>query len=125
MNAWIKKFILAIGLCIISFVHYAIFSFCQWSVHEDLTIAAYNGDLKEVKRLVNFDMNISGSSPDMHFTPLEGAINSDHDDIVLYLLERGADPNAEGNYGRRALSGAIRKGKGNTMRILLDHGAHL
>ena len=46
-------------------------------------------------------------------------------ETVQWLLESGADVNAQDNDGRTALMGAAHKGRGEIVRILVDHGADM
>ena len=48
---------------------------------------------------------------------------STHEALALFLLERGADPNAPDSIGRTALHAAVETGKADLVKALLEHGA--
>jgi len=48
-----------------------------------------------------------------------------NENIVSYLLDKGADPNSTTQRGETPLHYAARAGQPNIMRLLLDNGAEL
>src|SRR5262249_16425475 len=56
-------------------------------------------------------------------TPLIVAINKHHEDVALFLLDKGADPNL-GEAGFTALHSAAATGHQKIARALLAHGAN-
>lgn len=63
-------------------------------------------------------MNLSGQ------TPLFCAAKEGHLDIVKYLLERGANPNATNHYGVSVLWIPCQRGLTNIVELLLEKGAN-
>ena len=59
------------------------------------------------------------------WTPLHAAINEDHPDIALLLLEGGADPEIRSSNGETALGMASSRGQANFVRLLINYGADL
>ena len=86
-----------------------------------LMFATRVGDLASVELLVaaGADVNVE-SAYGIGATAL--AAHSNHADVVGFLLENGADPNAL-NGGYSALHAAILRGNERAVRTLLDHGA--
>jgi F-type H+-transporting ATPase subunit beta len=86
--------------------------------------AAERGDLAIVKLLV-----ASGSPLDdacgcsAGETPLWAAAVSDYPDVVAYLVDQGANPNAPGALGHTALHVASMRGWPQLAQIFLTHGA--
>ena len=86
--------------------------------------AADKGDLTVVKRLVG-----SGTPVDIRdqyeYTPLYYAARMGHEDVAVYLLDRGADVNAQGKNGRTPLHGSFfyRGHFVEMVNLLLNRGA--
>ena len=90
----------------------------------ELLVAAMNGDLAEVKRLVidcgidpNIQDDVDGS------TPLHDAAEKGYFVIVKILLEHGAEPNIQNYIGWTPLHLAAANGYFVIVKILLEHGA--
>lgn len=66
-----------------------------------LHIAAGRGDLRAVMLLVDAGMNVNLRG-DIGNTPLHYASNGKHDDIVEFLINRGALPDLANEFGENA-----------------------
>ncbi|XP_011305864.1 myotrophin [Fopius arisanus] len=82
-----------------------------------------NGDLDQVRDIVenkNIDVNqmIDGR------TPLHYAADYGQNDVVRYLLDKGADANATDKHGITTLLAAIWEGHTNCVKLLLEKGAN-
>ena len=88
--------------------------------HHPLCDAAYNGDLEEVRRLVESGHCIN--EIDMR-TPLMWATAMGAKDIVTYLIQRGANLSMVDYAGRTAAMYAAMSGNFDILRILLKSGA--
>ncbi len=83
-----------------------------------LDLAAFMGHLPLVKLFAR-----SGAS-DLN-NPLLFAIRQSHLPVARFLLEKGADDNAQERWGQSALHIAAGKGDVECVRLLLDHGARV
>jgi outer membrane protein assembly factor BamB len=91
----------------------------------DLQLAARSGDLKEVRRLVESGVPVD-SSYAYGPTALSLAAGQGRLEVVSYLLEKGADPNArESFFGVSVLDVALWKGEPDftVAKMLLEAGA--
>ena len=70
---------------------------------EDLFRAARHGDRAGVERALSEGARVDAAAPYDGKTALFRAAIFGHDDVVRYLLERGADPARRGADGRTAL----------------------
>jgi len=85
---------------------------------------AIRGDLKEVMRLVQEDPGVVDSTEvyygvkALHFASMNG-----HVEVVRYLLDQGADINANGCNGQTPLYVACREGRLGVVELLMSRGA--
>ncbi len=87
-----------------------------------LMFAARVGDLASARHLVAAGANVNDQAAyGISATVL--AAHSNHDALVAFLLEKGADPNHAGA-GYTALHAAILRGNERTVTALLNHGAN-
>ena len=86
-----------------------------------LMFAARSGDLPSSELLVEAGADVSESSA-FGITPTIMAVHGGNAELVEYLLEQGADPNAS-DAGHAALHVAILRGNEGAVRALLAHGA--
>jgi len=92
---------------------------------EPLYYAALYGFRDLAERLLDAhpqDVNAWGG---YYYTPLLAALNKEHPNIALLLLERGADPESRGRQLQTALYAASFRGYTEVVRSLIDHGADL
>ena len=87
---------------------------------ERLATACYSGDLPSAKAAVadGASVNEMGTTPDCGTAlPLTAAVKNGHDDVVVWLLSRGADPNGDGVVYYGVLGNAVR-----ILQLLIDAG---
>ncbi len=89
---------------------------------EDLIDAAYKGDLKEVKVLLDKGANVN-AKPNTGVTALMVASQNGHKDVVQLLLDKGAEVNAKDINGLTALYSASQNGHKDVVQLLLNKGA--
>jgi len=81
-----------------------------------------------VKFLIDNGANINGGKEHI-WTPLDRAVSSNRADMVLYLIEQGADVNLVGTHDgytpSHPLTVAIQNGYYEIVKILVEHGADL
>jgi hypothetical protein len=88
----------------------------------DLIDAAGNGDLPQVKSLLDNGADVNAKLSDGQ-TALTNAAGKDHLDVVLVLLDRGADVNAKTDKGETALILAEQLKDPELFQALLGKGA--
>lgn len=74
-----------------------------------LYFAAQQGDLESAKILIKAGADINSPHPE-HGSPLVIAIASGHEELGMYLLESGADPNIRDAWGVSPLHYALHRG---------------
>eukprot|EP00939_MAST-03C_sp_MAST-3C-sp1_P004172 g4172.t1 len=91
----------------------------------DMAESAFDGDVDEVKRLLEVEGYHVDSVEENDHTALSEASAQNHVELVKYLLECGADPNhcAGKGDGRTALYRAAFNGHVKTVNLLLRAGA--
>jgi len=85
--------------------------------------AAYEGDLKKVREIIEKDPSQINIQDGSGWTPLHLASGKGHIEIVEYLLNHGADTELENSHGERPLWLAAKFGRYETIKTLLEHGA--
>jgi hypothetical protein len=99
--------------------------FQGYNMNGPLHSAITNGDLKDVRTLIEYDADVSAKGSD-GLTPLHRASRSpilERPSVVRLLLEHGADINARAEDGSTPLHIASASGALEVVRLLLDHGA--
>ncbi len=93
---------------------------------EELAKAVKDGDTTKINKILN-EGKISVDYPDPQngFTLLTWALELKRDEMVQFLLEKGANPNIRYIYGRSPIHTECRNVDDDTFRLraLLDHGA--
>ncbi|MDR1274815.1 MAG: ankyrin repeat domain-containing protein [Candidatus Accumulibacter sp.] len=85
-----------------------------------LTIAAFNGNIRDVKRLVEAGAEVNHYG----WPPLVYAALNGHADLIEYLLKSGAQIDAQAESGATALYAAARGGHLEAVKKLLDNKAN-
>jgi len=101
-------------------------SFIGGCLEKPIHHAAYEGDMKKVKEIIDRDPNEINVQDEQGFTPLHLASGKGHIEIVEFLLNHGADIESEIFDGETPLMLAARYarcGKYETIKTLLEHGA--
>jgi len=84
-----------------------------------LLFAAQQGDMESVRMLLAAGANINDASPE-DGTALSVASASGHEQLAIYLLERGSDPNIADAFGMTPLHYAAGKGIAMLLGIRFD-----
>lgn len=87
-----------------------------------LIYAASEGDLEEVKILIEKGININGQD-DEGSTALIAAALAGHTEIINFLISKGADINIADNYGHTALTMVVEEGNYEMANLLINLGA--
>jgi len=95
-----------------------------------LYLASYHGHLEGVKVLVEMgaDLETKLTSPDFSdtgYTPLLAAADRGRDEVMRYLLDNGADPNAKGGDGMAAIHHLTTADAEDRLAILLEYDLDL
>lgn len=88
-----------------------------------LLLAVCSGDLAEVKKLVEDGENVNLKDPDDGSTALMFASQRGYAEIVMLLVENGADVNLNNNNGWTALIKAVYNGHIDIVKFLLERDA--
>jgi len=93
----------------------------------DIHDAAYIGDVKRTRHLLDADASLLDSFSSDGFTPLDLTAYFGQLDLVKFLLERGARVEHEIRNENlfTALTGAVAEGHREIAKLLLDHGANV
>ncbi len=86
--------------------------------------AAEDGDLQELKRLVQEGHDVNQENEDYGWAPLHRAAGRGHYECVEYLITCGADVRKKDWYGRAPLHCAAHWGNYLTVDVLLKHAAN-
>jgi len=91
---------------------------------EDMAESAFDGDIEDVKRLLEKGFHIDSTEENDHSALSEAACQG-HNELVQFLLENGADPNQDASKGdgKAPLYRAAFNGHLETVRLLLEAGA--
>ncbi|XP_071560537.1 uncharacterized protein [Temnothorax nylanderi] len=92
-------------------------------MQEDINIAASNGDIQAIHRLLKGGADANGKDIDGR-TPLHYAVSSGQASVVNILLENGADVTQVTNKGNTPLHTATFKGYKEIVKVLLQHVNH-
>jgi len=92
---------------------------------DSLYKAAEQGDIARIAKLLQkgYDVNFVCKENCQGWTPVMIATTEGHADAVRFLLEHGADPNAQNQLGRTALHFAVKYGFQPITEALLEYGA--
>ncbi len=90
---------------------------------DEMVRAVMGGNLKKVQAALNSNLDINGFYNKDGLTLLMAAIYFGQNEIVKFLIDKGADVNAKANNGGTSLILASLKGHEDVVKILLAKGA--
>ncbi len=98
----------------------------DWYEKERLHFAADEGNLEEVRRLIENGYDFNAFDDSMSFTPLHYAIVNEHYNVAKYLIEVGANINAneEEKIGETPLGQVAANCTYEMAEFLISHGAN-
>lgn len=91
-------------------------------VAKDVWEAVFIGDLKVVKQAIADGANVNARNPQFGEPMLSTAALMGHTEIMTFLMEKGADINAQNGDGNTALHAAAFLGRADAVELLLEHG---
>lgn len=89
----------------------------------DFQWAVQNGDMDQIRSIVEKDPAAVERSFSGGNLPLVAAADYGHTEVLSYLLEKGADVNKQSKHGLTALLCAIYEGHKPCVKLLLAKGA--
>jgi ankyrin repeat protein len=90
---------------------------------QDIITASAEGNLVEVKELVERDPQLVYTKDETGRTPLHWACRGVHLEILKFLVENGADVNIRDNNGITPLTSTVARNHIEASKFLLDNGA--
>ena len=104
----------------------SIHNYDKWKPDKNIHCAVMANDAQEIIRLVNRNKwQVNVVSLNGGFTPLHWACNSSEDEIVMLLLELGANPNAISNEKGSPVHWAVSERNLIKLGYLIQYGANL
>ena len=94
--------------------------------HKEIIKAAKSGDLASIRMLLELDATLIGARDKDGSTPLHCAVWKGHQAAVEFMLERGADVNAQNqndHWGTTPLHAAAHANQAAIARMLIERGA--
>eukprot|EP01156_Anaeramoeba_ignava_P014490 Anaeramoba_ignava/a609347_174.p1 GENE.a609347_174~~a609347_174.p1 ORF type:complete len:459 (+),score=92.98 a609347_174:240-1616(+) len=92
---------------------------------DPITEAIWNGDLKEIQKLIKAGEDINKQSEFSGQTPIHLALQENKREIAIYLVENGANLNIIDNNGLTPLMIAVDIPSRDMVELLLLHGANV
>jgi ankyrin repeat protein len=119
-----RKYILKYVILYLIFFLLTIITGCRFIIREkSIHRAAYKGDLKKVKKIIERDPNQINIKDALGTTPLYLASMQGHTEVVEFLIVHGANIELGNDLGERPLAKAAKFGHYETLKTLLEHGA--
>lgn len=87
--------------------------------------AAGKGDLAAIKKLIEAEPKLVSAKDDGGASPLHFAAAGAHNEVIAFLLSKGADPNAATLYGFTPLHYSIMRGHLETSKLLVSRGVDI
>lgn len=100
-----------------------VFCAAWWTLAGEIHDAAQQGDLEQVKKLLESDPASIEAPLQDGKKPLHKAAYEGHVDVVRFLLEKGANVDSRSNSGSSPLHGAAFHNRPEIARILVEAGA--
>jgi ankyrin repeat protein len=97
---------------------------CASGSNKKLLKSAEMGNLSDVESALNSGANLEARESRYGNTALHLAAFEGKQDVVVFLLDRGIDPNIQANDGITPLIAACRKGHLNIAKTLISKGAN-
>jgi len=94
--------------------------------HKEIIKAAKSGDLASIRMLLELDATLIGARDKDGSTPLHCAVWKGHQAAVEFMLERGADVNAQNqneHWGTTPLHAAAHANQAAIAEMLIERGA--
>ncbi len=92
---------------------------------QEIFKSSENGNLAEVRSLLEKNSDLLNSKDETGRTPLHRACRGKHADIIEYLINRGANVNLQDNYGCIPLHNSAVRGHMEAVRLLVSGGAEI
>ena len=118
----------AIGLAVIDcglvgLVWYGIMRSRAHAAEKAIMLAAERGDFDKVQSIAGKKPKLVNTRDFLEHAPLQRAVEKGHKEIVLFLLNNGAEVNAITHHGNTALDEGAKRGNLDIVELLLANGA--
>ncbi|ALA62535.1 ankyrin repeat family protein [Turkeypox virus] len=94
-----------------------------------MSLEVYNairiGDVEDVIKNIRYSMNNINVIDDALLSPLHYAVECGNKDIVMVILEHGADINLHAEYIESPIHTAVKSGNVEIVKLLIDNGADI
>ena len=95
------------------------------NMSEEVFRAAQTGNLAALKGLIERGGDANSRHPLIGWTATQQAAYGGHTDVLVFLVEHGADVNATDAMGQTALRHAALRGDLQAVQCLVEHGANV
>lgn len=91
----------------------------------EIHTAAKNGNLDKVRELISSNPQLLNEKDNKGNTPLHSAVSKGRNDVIDYLLNKGANPEIKNNNGLTPIFQALDLSRSGSVNKLIDCGANI
>ena len=113
-----QKFFIILVLGIIS-----VFTLDLYS--QEIHNASKQGNIEKLKTILSENPGLLDAEDSKGFTPVHSAVVGGKEDVVKFLIDKGADLNIRNKNGLTPVFTAIDRGRNNIAKVLIENGADI